>query len=153
MSIRTSEGMSLSATAQAFERIATEIRKLPGVTDTLSTVGGGQQTVVNSGSIYVKLAEIADRPRSQQDLMSDVRNNILQPLGLAATTLEPGSVPKDRIAVGYRWEDNQWKEEPQLPDGAFGAMGGMLTSTADLAKYVAFMMSAWPPRDSPDTQT
>ena len=33
-----------------------------------------------------------------------------------------------RLAHGYRWEDEQWKEEPQLPDGAFGAMGGMLTS-------------------------
>jgi CubicO group peptidase (beta-lactamase class C family) len=79
-----------------------------------------------------------------------IRANILQPLGMNATTLEPGSVPKDRLALGYRWEDNQWKEEPQLPDGAFGAMGGMLTSTSDLAKYVGFLMSAWPPRDEAD---
>jgi CubicO group peptidase (beta-lactamase class C family) len=79
-----------------------------------------------------------------------VTANILRPLGMTATTLEPASVPRDRLALGYRWEDEQWKEEPQLPDGAFGAMGGMLTSTSDLAKYVAFMMSAWPPRDGAD---
>jgi hypothetical protein len=48
-------------------------------------------------------------------------------------------------------KDNQWKEEPQLPDGVFGAMGGMLTSTRDLAKYVAFHLAAWPPRDDADT--
>ena len=41
-------------------------------------------------------------------------------------------MPPDRLAHGYRWEDEQWKEEPQLPDGAFGAMGGMLTSMRDL---------------------
>jgi HAE1 family hydrophobic/amphiphilic exporter-1 len=77
VSIRTPEGMSLGATAQAFERIATEIRRLPGVTDTLSTVGGGQQLVVNSGSIYVKLTDIKDRATSQQDLMGEVREKIL----------------------------------------------------------------------------
>jgi CubicO group peptidase (beta-lactamase class C family) len=80
-----------------------------------------------------------------------VKRNIITPLGMTATTLEPASVPKDRIAVGYRWEDNTWKEEPPLPDGAFGAMGGMLTSTRDLAKYVAFLMSAWPARDGAET--
>ena len=73
VSIRTPEGTSLSGTSQIFEQIAAEIRKQPGVTDTLSTVGGGQQLVVNSGSIYVKLADIADRSKAQQDMMSDTR--------------------------------------------------------------------------------
>ena len=77
VSIRTPEGTSLGATAQIFERIATDIRKLPGVTDTLSTVGGGQQLVVNSGSIYVKLSDIKERSKSQQDLMTEVREKIL----------------------------------------------------------------------------
>ncbi len=77
VSIRTPEGTSLGATSQIFERIASRIRTLPGVTDTLSTVGGGQQIVVNSGSIYVKLTDIADRKMSQEDLMSEVREKIL----------------------------------------------------------------------------
>jgi CubicO group peptidase (beta-lactamase class C family) len=80
-----------------------------------------------------------------------VKHSILQPLGLTATTLEPASVPKERLAHGYRWEDNTWKEEPPLPDGAFGSMGGMLTSTRDLAKYVGYLMSAWPARAGPET--
>ncbi|MCC7186716.1 MAG: beta-lactamase family protein [Acidobacteria bacterium] len=79
-----------------------------------------------------------------------VRTQILQPLGMTSTTLEPAAVLADRLAHGYRWEDAQWKEEPQLPDGAFGAMGGMLTSTRDLARYVGFLMSAWPPRSEAD---
>jgi CubicO group peptidase (beta-lactamase class C family) len=76
---------------------------------------------------------------------------ILRPLGMTSTTLEPASVPKDRIAYGYRWEDNTWKEEPALPDGAFGAMGGMLTSLDDLGRYVGAFLAAWPPRDGPET--
>jgi HAE1 family hydrophobic/amphiphilic exporter-1 len=56
------------------ERIATEIRKMPGVTDTLVTVGGGQQQVVNAGSIYVKLSDIGTRPKSQEIMMADTRD-------------------------------------------------------------------------------
>lgn len=77
--------------------------------------------------------------------------NILRPLGMTATTLDPGKVPPDRLAHGYRWEDGMWKEEPQLADGAFACMGGMLTSVSDLSRYVAFLLAAWPARDGPET--
>lgn len=80
-----------------------------------------------------------------------VGTHILTPLGMASTTLQPKAVAPDRLARGYRWEDEQWKEEPQLPDGAFGAMGGMLTSIRDLSRYVAALMGAWPPRDGAET--
>ncbi len=76
--------------------------------------------------------------------------NILRPLSMTATTFDPTSVPAARLAHGYRWENGAWKGEPLLADGAFGAMGGMLTSIRDLSRYVTFMMSAWPPRDEPD---
>ena len=76
-----------------------------------------------------------------------VRRRILQPLGMRSTTLEPQAVPPAQLALGYRREDDLWKLEPQLADGAFGAMGGMLTSLDDLARYVGFFLDAWPPRD------
>ena len=80
-----------------------------------------------------------------------IADAVLRPLGMTSTTLEPASVPKERIAHGYRWEDDTWKEEPPLPDGAFGAMGGMLTSLEDLGRYVGAFLAAWPPRDGPET--
>jgi CubicO group peptidase (beta-lactamase class C family) len=52
--------------------------------------------------------------------------------------------------VGYRREDNAWKPEPILAHGSFGAMGGLWTNAHDLARYVAFLMSAFPPRDEPE---
>ena len=76
-----------------------------------------------------------------------VTTRILQPLGMRVTTLEATRVPASRLAHGYRLQDGTWLEEPQLPDGAFGAMGGMLTSVSDLSKWVGFMLDAWPPRD------
>ena len=78
VTVRAPEGSSMGATSQIFERIAAEIRKLPGVTDTLATVGGGQQQVVNSGSIYVKLSDIQNRTKSQEGLMADTRDLLKQ---------------------------------------------------------------------------
>jgi len=80
-----------------------------------------------------------------------VTENILKPLGMTSTTLEPSSVPADRLAHGYRWEDEQWKNEPLLANGSFGSMGGMLTTLSDLGKYVGAFLAAWPPRDGPET--
>ena len=80
-----------------------------------------------------------------------VTGNILQPLGMTSTTLHPDRVAKGRLATGYRWEDERWKEEPALPHGAFGAMGGMLTTINDLSRYVAAFLAAWPPRDDAET--
>jgi CubicO group peptidase (beta-lactamase class C family) len=79
-----------------------------------------------------------------------VTTHILRPLAMASTTLEPASVPANRLAHGYRWEDEQWKEEPQLANGSFGSMGGMLTSIRDLSRFVAVFLNAWPPRDEPE---
>ena len=66
---------------------------------------------------------------------------------MTSTTLHPSEVAANRRAVGYRWEDERWKEEPPLPHGSFGSMGGMLTSIRDLSKYVSAFLDAWPPRD------
>lgn len=88
---------------------------------------------------------------SGQPYRQYIQRAVLEPLGMTSTTLEPASVPRDRIAHGYRWEDERWKEEPPLPDGAFGSMGGMLTSVDDLARYVGAFLAAWPPRDGQET--
>ena len=79
-----------------------------------------------------------------------VRDNILKPLGMTSSTFEMTSVPREHIALGYRREDDTYKPEPILAHGSFGAMGGLWTSAPDLARYVAFLMSAFPPRDEPE---
>ena len=59
-----------------------------------------------------------------------------------------GSARSSSRAIGYRLKpDGTYAEEPPLPHGVFGAMGGLLTTATDLGKYVAFHLSAWPPRD------
>ncbi len=88
---------------------------------------------------------------SGQPYRQYLSEKILKPMGMTSTTLEPKAVAADRMALGYRWEDEQWKLEPALADGAFGVMGGMLTSISDLSKYVGALLAAYPPRDGVET--
>ncbi len=71
--IRTPEGTSLAATTQVAERVAQQIRQLPGVESTLMTDGGSADASVNNASIYVKLTDVSQRKASQLDLMQKTR--------------------------------------------------------------------------------
>src|SRR5205814_196682 len=77
ISVRTPEGSTLSSTSALSERIAADVRKLPGVTDTLVTIGSGQQQVVNLANIYIKLSPIEERSVAQQELMWRARSEIV----------------------------------------------------------------------------
>lgn len=80
-----------------------------------------------------------------------VEKTLLGPLGMTSSGFEVTDAPKERRAIGYRWENDIWAEEPTMKDGAFNSMGGLQVSANDYAKWVAFLLSAWPPRDDADT--
>jgi CubicO group peptidase (beta-lactamase class C family) len=88
---------------------------------------------------------------SGQPYQDYVRDLLFTPLGMAATGYEVSAAPRERRALGYRWEDHSWKLEPTMAHGAFGAMGGIQTSAADYARWVSYLLSAWPARDGADT--
>jgi HAE1 family hydrophobic/amphiphilic exporter-1 len=73
INVRAAEGSTLPATSATVEKIAADIRQLPGVVDTLTTIGGGQQQLVNSASIYVKLVPIKERSVTQDQVMVKAR--------------------------------------------------------------------------------
>jgi CubicO group peptidase (beta-lactamase class C family) len=76
--------------------------------------------------------------------------NIWQPLGVDASW-EYSTIPADQFTHGYRWLNDDWREETPLHDGIYGAMGGMITSVEAFSKYVAFHLSAYPPRNDEET--
>jgi CubicO group peptidase (beta-lactamase class C family) len=80
-----------------------------------------------------------------------ISEQILKPLQMNDTEWEYTNVPATQLALGYHWVNDQWQEEPILHDGAFGAMGGLISSIEDFSKYVAFHLAAWPPRNDPET--
>ncbi|CAN5246328.1 serine hydrolase domain-containing protein [soil metagenome] len=76
-----------------------------------------------------------------------IRANLMRPLGMTSTTYDVFASAPERRAIGYRWQDGAWVREPDMKDGAFGAMGGVETSANDYARWVEFLLSAWPARD------
>jgi CubicO group peptidase (beta-lactamase class C family) len=79
-----------------------------------------------------------------------VRDRLLRPLGMSATGFAAEDVPVDRLAHGHVKRDGSWLEEPIDGYGALAAMGGIFTSVADLARWVAFFADAYPARDDPE---
>jgi CubicO group peptidase (beta-lactamase class C family) len=80
-----------------------------------------------------------------------ITDRLLRPLGMTSTGFDVFASPAASRALGYRWEEAKWKREPDMADGAFGAMGGMETTANDYARYVAWLLSAWPSRDEAET--
>jgi CubicO group peptidase (beta-lactamase class C family) len=76
--------------------------------------------------------------------------HVFKPLGMNETVWEFENAPKERLAFGYGWRDGLWFDEPLLHHGAFGAMGGLITSIEDFSRYAALHLSAWPPRSAED---
>jgi HAE1 family hydrophobic/amphiphilic exporter-1 len=74
ISIRGPQGTALAATQSILERIARDIReKVPGVRNTLVLAGFGRGSGSNNGSVYISLVPIAERNRSQADLINQTR--------------------------------------------------------------------------------
>lgn len=81
-----------------------------------------------------------------------ITQELLLPLGMSATVWDADDVLPERLALGYRWEDDQWRVEPFLPCGGdVTAFAGLFTSVRDLARWVTFFLSAGPARDESDT--
>ncbi|MCZ2474324.1 beta-lactamase family protein [Aquirufa ecclesiirivi] len=88
---------------------------------------------------------------SGQPYQAYITEKILKPLGMTHTYWEYMDVPKNQLALGYRWINQTWVEQPLEHDGAYGAMGGLITTMEDFSRYVTFHLSAWPERDDPES--
>jgi CubicO group peptidase (beta-lactamase class C family) len=87
---------------------------------------------------------------SKHPYSETIDHTLLQPLGMTSSGFDVEQAPPERRALGYRWENDAWRIEPTLGPGAFGAMGGLQTSATDYARWVAYLLSAWPARDGTD---
>ena len=85
---------------------------------------------------------------SGESSLDFITQRILQPLGMHDTVWNAEDVDPQRLAKGYHWLEGKWVEEPLLPSGGDAAVfGGLYSTVADLARWVAFQLSAWPPRE------
>ena len=102
-----------------------------------------------SNLAFAMLGQIVERIAGEP-YQRYITREIFEPLGMKDTVWEYNDVPAGKLAFGYRRENDTWKLEPLLHDGVYGAMGGILTTMNDYARYVSFHLSAWPARNDPD---
>jgi CubicO group peptidase (beta-lactamase class C family) len=88
---------------------------------------------------------------SGMDFQDYTREHIFEPLGMSSTVWEYEKAPEEKLALGYDWVDGAWVNIQPEHHGAYGAMGGLITSIEDFRAYVALHLSAWPPRSDPDS--
>jgi CubicO group peptidase (beta-lactamase class C family) len=82
-----------------------------------------------------------------EDYAAAVRARILTPLGMTRTGFEQAEFSPDELARGYQHAEGGWTELVPDPHGAFAPMGGVFSTVADLARWVAGFVSAFPPGD------
>ena len=77
------------------------------------------------------------------DYLEFVANEIHAPLEMFSTTFHQSNVVPAQFVQGYAEFASGFVPEPLTIPGAFSPMGGLLSSVADLAKWVAGFQSAW----------
>lgn len=124
-----------------------ELRAIVADGVSFSTVPGTEYEYSNLG--FALLGQIV-QVVSGMDFQDYMAEHVFAPLGMTSTVWEYERAPKTQLALGYNWIDDGWVNIPLEHHGAFGAMGGLITSIEDFAAYVALHLSAWPPRSDPD---
>lgn len=102
-----------------------------------------------SNLAYALLGQIITKV-TREPYQRYITREVLDALDMRDTRWEYADVPADKLALGYRRAGEGWQLEPLLHDGVYGAMGGLLTTVHDFARYVSFHLSAWPARDEPE---
>lgn len=90
ITFKTPVGSSLSYTWQKAEAIDVLLRKYPEVEYTYATIGAGQNSQINEGSLYVKLTPKDSRALSQQQLERLFRKDFEQMVSVQASVLSGG---------------------------------------------------------------
>jgi hydrophobic/amphiphilic exporter-1 (mainly G- bacteria), HAE1 family len=93
--VKTPEGTSLSATALAGERVARDLRTMPGVQNTVLTIGDNAEKKRNVAKIYVGLVDPEKRPLSQDEMMGEARKIVAKHSHLG----EPGAPRPQEIRI------------------------------------------------------
>ncbi len=77
ITFRAPEGFSVQATLDTAIKISNDVRKLPAVQYTLTTIGDSQQRLANEAKLYVKMTPLAERKITQFDLMALTRDQVM----------------------------------------------------------------------------
>lgn len=108
--------------------------RAPGLESVYSNLG--------FGLLGITVSRAAKRP-----LHELIASRIFKPLGMTSTGWDPASVPSGKLAPAFGEGD---KPRPLDQLGAIDGAGGIFSTVRDMARYAAFLLAAYPPRDDDD---
>jgi CubicO group peptidase (beta-lactamase class C family) len=79
-----------------------------------------------------------------------LKETIFTPLGMATATFDEKGLPAGKVATGYSKKDGKHEKITPWRLGASEGAGGLFASLDDMARYAAFQLDAYPPRDDAD---
>lgn len=114
----------------------------------LQAAPGARFSYSNAGFGLLGIAASRAAKRPFREL---VAKRLLEPLGMTSTAWDDAALPAARIATAYAKDPKgQPLKTERLRLGAEEPSGGLYSSVRDMARYVAFQLAAYPPRDAPD---
>ncbi len=115
-----------------------ELEQPPGTHFRYSNLGAAVAGIV--------LARVGKAPATQL-----IDETVLGPLGMARTRWDSAAYAPAELATGYvKKADGSFARGAHWRLGAAGPIGGLYSSPEDMARYLIFQLSAWPPRDGPE---
>lgn len=95
------------------------------------------------------VGELVARVAPERAYRAAMTKRVTGPLGMTSTTFDPSTVSGAEVASGYEGKND---EKPARPWrlGASEASGGLWSNLADMSKWIAWQLAAWPPRDAPE---
>lgn len=109
---------------------------------------GRQYQYSNFGYTLLGMMVARVSKESYRDYMA---KHFFAPLGLTSARWDKGSVDAKHLALSYsRGEDESFVADPDPnPLGVGDSHGGLYLSARDMGRYVAWQLSAYPPRNDP----
>jgi CubicO group peptidase (beta-lactamase class C family) len=118
-----------------------------GVPFAFSTGSGHEYSNYGYAILGLVVSRVTGRPYERV-----IEQEILRPLGMESTRWSLRDLAPERRARGYRKGRDGPEAEPALDhSGPFGAAMGLVSSATDFARWVSLFLSAYPPRDGPES--
>jgi HAE1 family hydrophobic/amphiphilic exporter-1 len=92
ITVKMPPGSSLEGSEQVFAQIEKEIASLPGIRDTLTTIGADQRQQVDRGSLLVELVPVKERKHTQFELMTMAREKLAHHRDLTIGVQQPALI-------------------------------------------------------------
>ena len=105
-----------------------------------------------SNTGYAMLGRVVDEV-SGTSFMQDITEHWLRPLGMADTVFSAEETDRERLAIGQRTADRddrtRFEPVPFSGPGVYGAMAGLFSTCADIARWIRFLAAADAPVGTP----